>query len=276
MTVETTSGGDPEDLDDGESRGSPAAGDHSDLGGDGIPCVAGVSLIAEAGANGITRNRSVVTRCPRTSVAIHVDERDPSGGRRHAYDDQDGEQETAGGSRRDAGTAPTGIPNPGDKGLRGNRISTGLCRVLVRRPRVLKVLDVHRRAAEVISVSGDMEVTFHGFRAKEDGTEEEDGGWKSVGGRGDRIVSNPAIDLRPIGVKSKFWVLSDDDDSDDEIVQSPYTPDLVHLAAVHGFTKEKLVEAEIALRGRRSVVGGTLAEALGDHCHRHRRGQRHY
>jgi hypothetical protein len=167
--------------------------------------------------------------------------------------------------------------------------------VLVRRPRVLKVLDVHRRAAEVISVSGDMEVTFHGFRAKEDGTEEEDGGWKSVGGRGDRIVSNPAIDLRPIGVKSKFWVLSDDDDSDDEIVQSPYAPDLVHLAAVHGFTKEKLVEAEIALqdssiqrrvevstspatilRGRRSVVGGTLAEALGDHCHRHRRGQRHY
>jgi hypothetical protein len=108
-------------------------------------------------------------------------------------------------------------------------------------------LDVHRRAAEVINNSFDTEVTFHGYCAKEDGTEVEDDGWKSVGGRGDRNLPDPALDLRPIGVKSKFWALSDDDHSDDEIVHSPYTPDLVRQAAVHGFTKEKLVEAEMAL-----------------------------
>jgi hypothetical protein len=49
-------------------------------------------------------------------------------------------------------------------------------------------------------------------------------------------------------VKSKFWALMDDDDTDDKIVQSPYMPDLVRQAAVHGFAKEQLVEAEMALQ----------------------------
>jgi hypothetical protein len=82
----------------------------------------------------------------------------------------------------------------------------------------------------------------------EDGTEDEDDGSISVGERGDRVESNPALDLRPIGVKSKFWALSDDDDSDKEIAQSPYMPDLVRQAAVHGFSKQQLVEAEMALQ----------------------------
>ena len=80
------------------------------------------------------------------------------------------------------------------------------------------------------------------------GTEDDDDGWIPVGGRGDRVVSDPAIDLRPIGGKSKFLTLADDDESDEEFDQSPYTPDLVRQAAVHGFGMEKLVEAEMALQ----------------------------
>jgi hypothetical protein len=37
-----------------------------------------------------------------------------------------------------------------------------------------------------------------------EGTEGEDNGWISVDGRGDRVQPDLAIDLRPIGVKSKF------------------------------------------------------------------------
>jgi hypothetical protein len=180
-----------------------------------------------------------------------------------------------------------------------------------------------------VELVNETKVSLPGDLVKGDGTEDEDIGWKSVGDRGDRIVPDPAIDLRPLGVKSKFWALMDDDGSDEEVVQSPYTPDLVRQAAVHGFVKEQLVKAEMALqdssiqrqveasaspassdtkvvlvrniikawterrrtsmapwsgklprprtspamtlgdcsamdlRGRRSVVGGTLAEALG-------------
>ena len=78
------------------------------------------------------------------------------------------------------------------------------------------------------------------------GTEDDDDGWIPVGGRGDRVVSDPTIDLRPIGGKSKFWALADDDESDEELDQSPCTPDLVRQAAVHGFRKEKLAEAKMA------------------------------
>jgi hypothetical protein len=77
--------------------------------------------------------------------------------------------------------------------------------------------------------------------------EEEDGGWNTIGGCGDRINPDPAEGLRPVGVKSKFWCLTDDDDTDEDVSQSPFTPDLVRQAAVHGFTKEHLVQAELAL-----------------------------
>jgi hypothetical protein len=40
----------------------------------------------------------------------------------------------------------------------------------------------------------------------------------------------------------------EDDESDEETGQSPFTPDLVRHAAVHGFAKEQLFEAEIALQ----------------------------
>jgi hypothetical protein len=83
---------------------------------------------------------------------------------------------------------------------------------------------------------------------QEDGTEDEDGGWKFVGGCGDRPQSDPAVDLRPIGVRYKFWALTDDDDSDEEVAfQSPYMPDLVHHVTVHGF-KDQLYEVELALQ----------------------------
>lgn len=68
----------------------------------------------------------------------------------------------------------------------------------------VEVLDVHRRATDIVNDAVDSEVTYHDFCAKQDETEKEDGGWKSVGGRGDRVISDPAFDLRPIGVKSKF------------------------------------------------------------------------
>jgi hypothetical protein len=51
--------------------------------------------------------------------------------------------------------------------------------------------------------------------------EDEDNRWKSVGDRGDRIVPDPVIDLRPLGVKSKFWALMDDDVSDEKVIQLP-------------------------------------------------------
>lgn len=66
-----------------------------------------------------------------------------------------------------------------------NRSGTGSGRLLAQRLRVPEVLDVHRRAAEVVNDSDDIEVTLHGFCAKDDGSKEEDDGWISVGGRGD-------------------------------------------------------------------------------------------
>ena len=82
------------------------------------------------------------------------------------------------------------------------------------------------------------------------GAEDEDDRLKSVGGRGDRLHPDPTIDLRTRGVKSKFWAtMMNDEDSDEEVVpQSPLTPDLVRHAAVHGFTKDQLYEAELALQ----------------------------
>jgi hypothetical protein len=85
--------------------------------------------------------------------------------------------------------------------------------------------DLHRRSAEqvseaTVSVPSDLE--------DEDGTEDEDDGWKFVGDRGRRSVPDPVVDLRPIGTRSKFWALEEDNDSDEEIMsQSPCTPDMV-------------------------------------------------
>jgi hypothetical protein len=78
-----------------------------------------------------------------------------------------------------------------------------------------------------------------------DGTEEDDGEWKFIG---DRLTPDPAADHRPMGAKSKFWETMDDDSDDEVAIQLPYTPDLVRHAAVHGFTKDCLCEAKLALR----------------------------
>lgn len=49
-------------------------------------------------------------------------------------------------------------------------------------------------------------------------------------------------------MKSKFWALTDDGDSDEVIAQSPYTLNLVRHVVVHGFTKDQLYEAELVLQ----------------------------
>lgn len=77
--------------------------------------------------------------------------------------------------------------------------------------------------------------------------EEVDGDDHLAVGCAIRFSSDPAADLRPRGFISKFWELEDDDDSV-IMPQSPLTLDLVRQAAVHGFTKEHLVEAEMALQ----------------------------
>ena len=84
-------------------------------------------------------------------------------------------------------------------------------------------------------------VSMEGDRA-----EDEDGEWHFIGDCGRRPIPDSAADLRPIGTKSKFWSLVDDDDSE-VASRSPFTPDLVRQAAVHGFSKEQLCEAEMAL-----------------------------
>ena len=117
-------------------------------------------------------------------------------------------------------------------------------RSFARRPRIPVILESRRSAADR---AAENKVSLCSISVNSVGTEDDDDGWIPVGGR-DRVVSDPAIDLRPIGGKSKFWALADDDESNEEFDQSPYTPDLVRQVAVHGFGMEKLVEAEMALQ----------------------------
>jgi len=115
-----------------------------------------------------------------------------------------------------------------------------------RRPRIPAVLGHRRRVTEQVRIA---KVSISGDPVEQDGAQDEDGGWKLVGDRGYRHTPDPAADLRPIGVKSKFWALTDEDSDEEEVVSlSPSTPDLVRQAAVHGFTKEDMVEAEAALQ----------------------------
>jgi hypothetical protein len=51
-----------------------------------------------------------------------------------------------------------------------NRSGTGSGRLLARRLHVPEVLDVRRRAPEVLNDSDDIEVTLHGGCAKDDGS----------------------------------------------------------------------------------------------------------
>lgn len=85
-------------------------------------------------------------------------------------------------------------------------------------------------------------------------------------------MADPSADLRLLGSRSKFWALANDDESEDSDLESPMplTPDLVRHAAVHGFTKENLIEAEKVLEdsaGWRSVLAS---------LRRHRRIVRSY
>ena len=77
----------------------------------------------------------------------------------------------------------------------------GRWRPLPRRPRIPAVLDLYRRAAEQVSTA---KVSISGDSVDGDGTEDDDGDWKFVSARGDWPAPDPAADLRPIGVKSKF------------------------------------------------------------------------
>jgi hypothetical protein len=88
----------------------------------------------------------------------------------------------------------------------GNRISTapderGQWRPLPRQPRILVVLDLCQRTVEQVN---EAKVSISRDSVQRDGTEDEDCEWKFAGDRGDRPISDPMKDLRPIGVKSKF------------------------------------------------------------------------
>ena len=77
----------------------------------------------------------------------------------------------------------------------------GRWRPLQRRPRVPVVLDLRWRAVEQVS---EAKVSISGDSGEGNGTVDKDGGWKFVDDHGDRIKPDLAMDLRPIGVKSKF------------------------------------------------------------------------
>lgn len=247
MTVEGDSGGDPEDLDGDRVHGEEIAGDR------------GLDFEAHPGDNGLTVRLAVGTR---GGFTISTGDLDPDEGRRLLlFDNHEGNQKIDGGrcSNTDTGQivgAEFSVPR--DKNLKGNRsVSAPLRQRPIpavrpgqrgqwgprpRRPRIPVVLDLRRRSAEQLH---EIKVRSSGNLGDKGGLEDEDGEWTFVGDRGDRVKPNPAEDLRPIGTKSKFWLLEDDDDTDEEIVsQSPFTPDLVRQAAVHGFTKDQLVEAE--------------------------------
>jgi hypothetical protein len=80
-----------------------------------------------------------------------------------------------------------------------------------------------------------------------------------------------------MGAKSRFWALEDDDDSDEEVMsQSPLTPDLVRHAAVHGFSKAQLYDAEMAMQ---DLVGSSTSRGTCDsgfHERKSGNGQEHY
>jgi len=87
----------------------------------------------------------------------------------------------------------------------------GCWRTLPRRPRAPAVLELRRRAGRQVS---EPKVSVCGGSDEGDGTEDDDGEWNFVGDCGDRPKPDPIVDLRPIGVRSKFWALAPDDDFD--------------------------------------------------------------
>ena len=110
-----------------------------------------------------------------------------------------------------------------------------------RSPSVSRCRSTDRLSDTKVSSSGNLE--------EETEMEDENGEWKFVGGCSHWMTSDPTTDLCPLGTRSKFWALVDDDDSNEEVTsQSPLTPDLVHHASVHGFSRAHLYEAEMALQ----------------------------
>jgi hypothetical protein len=69
------------------------------------------------------------------------------------------------------------------------------------RPRVLVVLDLHRQASTQISKT---KVCSSGGLEDEHGNKDGDDEWKFVNDCGRRPLSDPAVDLHPIGSKTKF------------------------------------------------------------------------
>lgn len=95
----------------------------------------------------------------------------------------------------------------------------------------------------------EAKVSILGELVEGEGTEEDDDEWKFVGDRGEWPTPDPAADLHPKEVAT----------------QSPYTLDLVRHATVHGFTKDRLCEAELALQDssvRRRVEAPTTPATM--------------
>lgn len=135
-----------------------------------------------------------------------------------------------------------GAPDPvGDRSCGDNDLTRNSTRARRRRPPLVRDL---RRAVNQVSAT---QVRRSSISVEEDGAEDEDGEWHFVGDCGRQPMPDPAADLRPIGSKSKFWSLVEDEDLE-VAPQSPLTPDLIRQAAVHGFSREQLCEAEMALQ----------------------------
>ena len=198
-TVEGDSGGDPKDLDGNGGQRRSDAGDLSHD-GDRLLRVAGEGHVVASDGDPL-RGGDWLLRVAGEGHVVATDGDPLREG--HEFIDHDGQKKI------------TGVPG----------------RSFARHPRIPVILESRRSAADR---AVENKVSKCNFLVNSVGTEDDDDGWIPVGGSGDRVVSDPAIDLRPIGGKSKFWALAGDDESDEEFDQSPYTPDLVHQAAVPG------------------------------------------
>lgn len=162
---------------------------------EGDPLLRGVDFDSD---NRRTVNGIVEARGSFEGISV---ESVPSEGRSYKYEDDEGSTQGRGGV---GGSAQINDTVHGDNGRIRNRntVNTAtLGRAFARRPLIPVVLELGGRATDGASES---KVCAFENLVIEDGTKDEDDGLISVGERGDRVESDPALDLRPIGVKSKF------------------------------------------------------------------------
>jgi hypothetical protein len=113
----------------------------------------------------------------------------------------DGEQEDADQEGRPARLLGGGVPVPCLAGSPARQWPGGCSAILQTSSSV--ALDLHRRTANQVS---DTKVSASSSLVERDGTEDEDDEWHLIGDCRRRLTPDPAVDLRPIGTKSKFCI----------------------------------------------------------------------